>query len=74
MMVVRGMVEPSAFRVGLALRSGDGPLIVRVRPSSLKAGCNRTTSTGESAGRCVAGPSVLICQQGARQFVQRLSG
>ncbi len=30
------------------LRSGDGPLSIRVRPSSLKHACNRrTTSTGE---------------------------
>jgi hypothetical protein len=34
------------------LRSGDGPLSVRVRPSSLKRDCGRrTTSTGE---RCLA--------------------
>jgi hypothetical protein len=32
------------------LRSGDGPLSLRVRPSSLKHDCDhRTTSTGENA-------------------------
>ncbi len=32
------------------LRSGDGPLSVRVRPSSLKRNCDRrTTSTGEKS-------------------------
>ena len=35
-------------RVLAGLRSGDGPLSVRVRPSSLKRDCDRrTTSTGE---------------------------
>ena len=34
---------------GRGLRSGDGPLSVRVHPSSLKRDCDRrTTSTGET--------------------------
>jgi hypothetical protein len=37
-------------RVLARLRSGDGPLSVRVRPSSLKRDCDRrATSTGKSA-------------------------
>ena len=37
-----------AQRLWLGLGTGDGPLIVRVRPSSLKRDCDRrTTSTGE---------------------------
>jgi hypothetical protein len=40
-----GLTETRWFR--LRLRSGDGPLSVRVRPSSLKRDCGRrTTSTG----------------------------
>ena len=41
-------VQAEAARVLAGLRSGDGPLSVRVRPSSLKRNCDRrTTSTGE---------------------------
>jgi len=46
--LVRMMAEGARVLAGLT--SGDGPLSVRVRPSSLKRDCNRrTTRTGESA-------------------------
>jgi hypothetical protein len=39
---------PEGARVLAGLRSGDGPLSIRVRPSSLERYCDRrTTSTGE---------------------------
>ena len=47
----RSSQREEGARVLAGLRSGDGPLSVRVRPSSLKRDCDRrTTSTGE---RCL---------------------
>ena len=44
----RSSGQAEGARVLAGLRSGDGPLSVRVRPSSLKRDCDpRTTSTGE---------------------------
>ena len=44
----RSSLRPEGARVVAWLRSGDGPLSVRARPSSLKRDCDRrATSTGE---------------------------
>ena len=44
----RSSLRPEGARVVAWLRSGDGPLSVRARPSSIKRDCDRrTTSTGE---------------------------
>ena len=44
-------MQAEGARVLAGLRSGDGPLSVRVRPSSLKRDCDRrATSTG---GKCL---------------------
>ena len=46
--VRRSSLRPEGGRVVAGLRSGDGPLSVRVRPSSIKRDCDRrATSTGE---------------------------
>ena len=44
----RSSLRPEGTRVVAWLRTGDGPLSVRARPSSLKRDCDRrATSTGE---------------------------
>ena len=49
--IVRSGIRAEVRKFLAGLRSGDGPLSIRIRPSSLKRDCDRrTTSTGE---RCV---------------------
>jgi hypothetical protein len=58
-----GRIQAKSGRVLAGLRSGDGPLSVRVRPSSLKRDCaRRATSTGGKAPANVHAKSRLTLE------------